>query len=99
LIATKSTREGGEVDGGKVAVYPIHSMFTTADMVKPASPITAVFSEKSIKSPVECHPGTVVFWPTQHLGDIASVEPIAIGVGRFGAKGSDFRDKGLNIFS
>ena len=70
------TREGGEVDEGKVTIYPIHSMFAMVDMVKLASPIIAVFSKKSIKSLVECHPGTFVLWPSQHL-----LELIAIVVG------------------
>ena len=59
----------------------------------------AVFSEKCIKSLVKCHPWIFVFWPSQHLGDIASAGAYSNCSREFSTKNLDFRDKGLNIFS
>ena len=46
-----------------------------------------------------CHPGTFVFWPSHHLSDMTPVGAHSNCSGEFGAKSSDFRDEGLNIFS
>lgn len=92
-------REDIEIDGGKVIVCLIHSMFSMADMVEPASPIMAVFRKKYNKLLDKCHPWIFISWPSQHLGDIAYAGAYSNCSGEFSTKNSDFRDKGLKSFS
>ena len=73
-------------------------MCATTNMVKLASPVAAVFSKKRVELLVESHPLKVIFWPGQHLGNIASVGAYRNCRGEFTRKNLDFRDKGLNIF-
>ena len=74
-------REDIEIDGGKVIVCFIHSMFSMADMVEPASPSW----QSSGKSTTNClinvihgfsYPGPANTWVILHM-----LEPIAIVVG------------------
>ena len=72
------TREDIEIDGGKVIVYFIHSMFSTVDMVELASPIMAVFSKKCILNVIH---GFLYFVPANTWVILHLLEPIAIVVG------------------
>jgi hypothetical protein len=91
--------EGAKIDGGQVFIYFFHSVLATADVMKSAFFITAVFSEECIKPFVKGLPCTLIFRHGQYLEDFASFRAMRDHCWEVFAQDSDLRDGELDIFS
>jgi len=64
--------EGANINRGQVFIHLVHSVLATADVMKSAIFVTAVFTEECIKSFVKGLPCTLVFRHGQYLKNFAS---------------------------